>query len=88
MPLVYLKCSKCEDRTRRIFKKIPDYSNLGNCNKCASPLEREATGATSQIVEFLDNGVMRKSVTRLARAEELIKDREKADPQTKKTQFV
>lgn len=88
MPLIYLTCSKCHDSTRRIFRQIPNYKNWGNCLKCAGKLVRQATGSSSQVMETLDNGVMRKSVTRLSEAERLFKEREKADPSKKTTEYV
>lgn len=89
MPLVYFTCTKCGENTRRLFKTIPSYKNWGNCIKCAGKLERNGTGQNSQVMETLDNGVMRKSVTRYARAEELMKDRvTHSDPSKKKTEYV
>jgi hypothetical protein len=89
MPLVYFKCSKCGDQSRRLFKIVPDYKHWGNCTKCAGHLVRNGTGQSSQVMETLDNGVMRKSVTRYVRAAELMADRAAhADPSKKKTEYV
>jgi len=86
MPLANYYCQKCDEHSRRIFKgKIPDKVE---CKKCNSVLERQAKGPSSQVVETLDNGVMRKSVTRLDRAEELMHERNLADPSQKVTEYV
>jgi hypothetical protein len=88
MPLVYFKCSKCGDESRRLFRQTPDYKHWGNCMKCAGKLERNSTGQSSQVMETLDNGVMKKAISRYSRAEELIKDRAKNDPSIKKTEYI
>jgi hypothetical protein len=50
---------------------------------CGQAMKRTPRGATSRVVESLDNGVMTKRLERLADAERLFRERAKA---TKKMQ--
>jgi len=88
MALIYFQCTKCKNESRRIFKIVPTYKNWGLCHKCGGKLERKATGQSSQVMETLDNGAMRKSVTRLSSAERLFSERQAADPSKKTTEYV
>jgi hypothetical protein len=87
MALIYFVCNTCKKETRRLFRKVPNYKNWGLC-PCGGNLSRQATGSNSQVMETLDTGFMRKSVTRLSEAERLFKEREKADPSKKTTEYV
>jgi hypothetical protein len=87
MPLIHLICNKCKDTTRRIVRKT-NLSNWGNCVKCAGLLERAPTGSSSQVVETVDNGVLRKAITRPAEIERLVQERAKSDPSKKTTEYV
>ena len=67
MPLFYYKCATCATVTRKILdKSLPEV----DC-ACGGKMTRDAKGGSSQVMETLDNGIMAKSVTRLADAERL-----------------
>lgn len=82
MPLFNLKCDGCgaADRTLAASWAAVAPDRL-KCKACGGDLRRAATGATSQVVERLDNGLMPKAVERLADAERLFQERAKnSDP--------
>lgn len=74
MPLYNLYCPRCAEHSRRITTTEKMKSGL-HCKTCDAILERRATGASSQVKEVLDNGIMARPVERWANAEEIYKDR-------------
>lgn len=70
----------CRSTVRRILSPEKIDSVLGKpCGKpdCGGKWVREPTGATSQVYERLDNGLMPKAVERPKDAERLYKERAK-----------
>ena len=72
MPVFHYFCSQCQTETKKFFAKGVDSLE---CPFCGSEMEREMNGPSARVVEKLDNGVMSRSVERLADAERLYKDR-------------
>lgn len=75
MPLYRYRCDSC-GATRRRICPVARAGEAPTC--CEAPMARQATGASSQAVETLDNGVMSRSITRLVDAERLFHDRAEA----------
>jgi putative FmdB family regulatory protein len=76
MPVFYYKCSQCEENTTLFHKK----DDKSVCKKCGSnKLERNATGASSQVLETLDNGLMARKVERAPDIEKIMKERSSID---------
>ena len=80
-------CKKCNKERQRYFQKVPKFKTWGFCD-CGGELIRQPLGPTSQVMESLDNGVMRKAVERYSEAERLYRERQKADPSKKTTEYV
>jgi len=74
MPQYKFICPKCN------FKKSKLNKDSLSCPKCNETMERNPSGASSQAVERLDNGLMPKAVERIADAERLYKERANKDP--------
>ena len=79
MPLFYFSC-KCGTTTRKL---LPISQAEIQC-QCGQVAARVASGGSSKVVETLDNGLMPKSLERLADAERLFSEHltEKPDPDT------
>lgn len=73
MPLFNFVCSDCGKRSKAIL--TPEQAKESRLCECGSALKRDAQGPTTMVVEHLDNGVMPRSVERLADAERLFKER-------------
>lgn len=74
MPLYNFKCPKCGKAKRKICSAEQSKDPIA-CSDCSTTLERAPSGATSQVKERLDNGLMPRAVERLADAERLFKER-------------
>lgn len=72
MPVFHYFCFQCQKETKKLLAKEVDSLE---CPFCGAELERDMKGPSARVVEKLDNGVMRRSVERLADAERLYKDR-------------
>lgn len=71
MPQFKFVCPKCGFKKSRLSK------DHFECEKCKAQMERNPTGPTNQVYERLDNGLMPRTVERLADAERLNKERAK-----------
>lgn len=66
-------CPTCGEIKRLLTVKASKKPQV--CKECGSDLTRAAKGASSKIVETLDNGIMARKVERLADAERIFKER-------------
>lgn len=76
MPVFSFRCDSCGAQARRLLPAAPD-EYLCVCGK---PMERNGAGPTSRATEVLDNGMMSRPLERLDNAEEIFRDRARADP--------
>jgi putative FmdB family regulatory protein len=78
VPLYYFTCDACKTDVRRILTPARAGAAVA-CPKCKGELRRTPKGATANVIERLDNGLMTKAVERPAEAERLYKERAEAD---------
>lgn len=78
MPLYYFHCDACHSDLRRILTPAQAEAPQA-CRKCQGTMRRTPKGATANVVERLDNGLMTKAVERPAEAERLYRERAEAD---------
>ena len=76
VPLFRFECSKCIISVERILTPM-QAREVVFCPSCHDRLTRAPEGATSSVVETLDNGAMPRRVTRLADIEQIMHDRSK-----------
>lgn len=75
MPAFYFVCKKCSKQSRRILK---EYKEL-DC-ECGSKLDLDMSKSPSSMIkEVMDNGLMFKSVERLADIDEMVHKRAEQD---------
>lgn len=80
MPIYNLRCSGCQAERTRFAANSAD-ARAKPCERCGAVMGRAATGPGARKVEVLDNGLMGRSVERLADAEELQEKRAReSDP--------
>lgn len=84
MPIFNFVCSSCKQPTKRLLDKVSEVADkecrkaLPNGGVCLGKLVHTPTGASSQVVERLDNGAMAKVLERYADAEVVFKERKDA----------
>ena len=78
MPIFDYRCELCGERVRTMKSSSKEHAN------CGGVLVRKPTGATSQQVEVVDNGLMPRRVERLAGVEEMVHERAVEDPRFRK----
>lgn len=76
MPMYRFKCPECSSEVR-ILRRPEKAGDAVECPHCKVPMKRNAQGASSKVVEVLDNGIMSRRVERLANIEEINKERSK-----------
>ncbi len=81
MPLYYFHCRDCAGNSRRIL--TPGEVKGAACRECGGKLKRNPKPPSTQVMERLDNGVMKRALERFADAEELHRDRAANDPRHK-----
>jgi DNA-directed RNA polymerase subunit RPC12/RpoP len=82
MPLYYFKCVACDATLK--YMMDPDQVKDARCKQCEGKIKRQPRAPSTQVMERLDNGVMKRALERLSNAEELHKERAKSDPRIKK----
>ena len=75
--LLNLKCEKCGAEQKRMVATI---QQRPACQDCGGPTIRVPLAPSIKVEETIDNGIMARRVTRLSRAEELVKNRQPKTP--------